>query len=118
MCGHVQVWVLQAAAAAVAQSHSISCEIIDLRTLLPWDMPAVVASVNKTGRLLVSHEAPLTSGFGAEITAAVSERCFARLEAPPARVCGADTPFPLNGEPLYLPSAGRVAEAIVKAVKY
>ena len=54
------------------------------------------ASVNKTGRLLVSHEAPVTSGFGAEVVAAVSARCFLRLEAPPARVCGYDTPFPLD----------------------
>ena len=62
-------------AAEVAAADGISCEVIDLRTLLPWDVETVEASVNKTGRLLVSHEAPVTSGFGAEITAAISHRC-------------------------------------------
>jgi 2-oxoisovalerate dehydrogenase E1 component beta subunit len=74
--------------------------------------PRAEASVSKTGRLLVSHEAPVTSGFGAEVVAAVAARCFLRLEAPPARVCGYDTPFPLVFEPLYLPTQQRVADAI------
>lgn len=113
-----QVAVLQLAAEAVAQHEGVSCEVLDLRTLLPWDREAVEASVNKTGRLLVSHEAPLTSGFGAEITAAVSERCFLRLEAPPQRVCGMDTPFPLVFEPLYLPTVQRVVDAILKSVRF
>ena len=76
------------------------------------------ASVNKTGRLLVSHEAPVTSGFGAEVVAAVSARCFLRLEAPPARVCGYDTPFPLVFEPLFLPTQQRVADAIRVTCKF
>ena len=63
-------------------------------------------------RLVVSHEAPLTSGFGAEVVSTIADRCFWKLEAPPARVCGFDTPFPLVYEPLYLPSAARVADAI------
>ena len=78
----------------------------------------VEASVNKTGRLLVSHEAPVTSGFGAEIVAAISRRCFLRLEAPPMRVCGYDTPFPLVFEPLYVPSAQRVADAIRDSCRF
>lgn len=73
---------------------------------------AAEASVSKTGRLLVSHEAPITSGFGAEIVAAVSRRCFLRLEAPPMRVCGYDTPFPLVFEPMYVPGVARVVAAI------
>lgn len=96
----------------------ISCEVIDLRTLLPWDAAAVEQSVNKTGRLLVSHEAPITGGFGAEVAARISQKCFTRLEAPPVRVCGMDTPFPLVFEPLYLPTAIRVAHAIRKTVNY
>ena len=61
----------------MAAADGVSCEVIDLRTLLPWDVRTVEASVNKTGRLLVSHEAPVTSGFGAEIAAAISHRCRA-----------------------------------------
>lgn len=75
----------------------LSCEIIDLRTIVPWDVETVIASVNKTGRLLVSHEAPLTGGVGQEIAATVQEQCFLRLEAPIQRVCGYDTPFPVRG---------------------
>ncbi|KAG0464797.1 hypothetical protein HPP92_018961 [Vanilla planifolia] len=75
-------------------------ELIDLRTLIPWDKDTVEAFGQETGRLLVSHEAPLTGGFGAEISASIAESCFLRLEAPVARICGLDTPFPLVYEPL------------------
>ncbi|KAL4437181.1 hypothetical protein ABPG75_004320 [Micractinium tetrahymenae] len=111
-----QVRVLELAAKEVQDQDKISCEILDLRTLLPWDADAVEASVRKTGRLLVSHEAPITSGFGAEVVSTIADRCFWSLEAPPARVCGYDTPFPLVFEPLYLPTARRVAEAIRRTV--
>lgn len=112
------VAVLEAAARQVAHD-GISCEIIDLRTIVPWDVHTVVASVNKTGRLLVSHEAPKTGGFASEIIATVGEpdKCFYRLEAPPARVCGYDTPFPLVLEPLYLPSVTRLVDAIRRTCK-
>lgn len=114
-----QVLVLQQAAKQAATlSPPISCEVIDLRTLAPWDVDTVTASVNKTGRLIVSHEAPLTGHFGAEVAARVAERCFLRLEAPPIRVCGADTPFPLVCEPLYLPGVDRVMDAIRGSVSY
>lgn len=66
----------------------------------------------------MSHEAPVTGGFGAEIVAEVSKRVFTRLEAPPARICGVDTPFPLVFEPVYLPSVVRVLEAIKASVAY
>lgn len=82
----LQVHVLALAAQAVADSDGISCELLDLRSLLPWDVAAVTGSVQKTGRLLVSHEAPLTGGFGAELVAEVTRRCFLSLEAPPVRV--------------------------------
>lgn len=110
--------LLQAAKQAAELASPISCEVIDLRTLLPWDAAAVEASVNKTGRLIVSHEAPLTGHFGAEIAARIAERCFLRLEAPPLRVCGADTPFPLVYEPMYLPGVDRVLAAIKASVGY
>lgn len=112
------VHVLLAAADAVAASHGVSAEVIDLRTILPWDAARVVASAKKTGRVVVSHEAPLTAGFGAEVAATVAERAFLHLEAPVARVAGLDTPFPLAHEKLYLPDALKVADAIIATVNY
>jgi hypothetical protein len=91
-----------------AAKDGVSCELIDLKTLIPWDKETVEASVKKTGKLLVSHEAPITGGFGAEIAASIAERCFQRLEAPVARVCGVDTPFPLVYEPFYMPTKNKV----------
>nr|KAJ0220866.1 hypothetical protein LSAT_V11C200068470 [Lactuca sativa] len=96
----------------------ISCELIDLKTLIPWDKETVEASVRKTGRLLISHEAPVTGGFGAEISASIVERCFLRLEAPVARVCGLDTPFPLVFEPFYMPNKNKILDAIKDTVNY
>ncbi|XP_024534530.1 2-oxoisovalerate dehydrogenase subunit beta 2, mitochondrial [Selaginella moellendorffii] len=112
-----QLAVMQQACAE-AEKEGISCELIDLRTLIPWDKELVEASVNKTGKLIVSHEAPVTGGFGAEIAATIAERCFLRLEAPIARVCGLDTPFPLVFEPFYMPTANKVLDAIKAAVKF
>lgn len=71
-----QMGVIEKAAAKAEAEHGISCELIDLRTLLPWDYDTVCRSVVKTGRMLVSHEAPITSGFGAEVIAKVQEECF------------------------------------------
>ncbi|NHI01278.1 alpha-ketoacid dehydrogenase subunit beta [Oceanimonas sp. MB9] len=99
-------------AADLADNAGISCEVIDLQSLLPWDEDTVVESVLKTGRLLISHEAPLTGGFGAEIAATVQERCFLYLESPIARVCGLDTPFPLALEKRYMPDQHRIFDAI------
>ncbi|GKA11486.1 2-oxoisovalerate dehydrogenase subunit beta 1, mitochondrial [Tanacetum coccineum] len=99
-------------------AEGISCELIDLRTLIPWDKETVEASVRKTGRLLISHEAPVTGGFGAEISASIVERCFLRLEAPVARVCGLDTPFPLVFEPFYMPTKNKILDAIKDTVNF
>ena len=66
----------------------LSCELIDLRSLLPWDIDTIAKSVNKTGRLVIAHEAPQTSGFATEVATSIMERCFLRLEAPIQRVCG------------------------------
>ncbi|CAN0109682.1 unnamed protein product [Ectocarpus fasciculatus] len=101
-----------------AEKEGISCELIDLRTILPWDFDTVSRSVKKTGRLVVSHEAPRTGGFAAEVAADMQERCFLHLEAPVQRVCGYDTPFPLVFEKFYLPGRFKVLDAIRDAVNY
>ena len=117
-------------------------QVIDLATVMPWDKATIVESVRKTGRLMVTHEAPLTAGFAAEIAATIQKecvplvclpcgvhlspvarkhnfgRCFLHLEAPVARVCGADTPFPLAMEKIYLPDELKVYDAIKRAVEY
>eukprot|EP01065_Artemidia_motanka_P050197 TRINITY_DN8532_c0_g2_i1.p1 TRINITY_DN8532_c0_g2~~TRINITY_DN8532_c0_g2_i1.p1 ORF type:complete len:347 (+),score=107.19 TRINITY_DN8532_c0_g2_i1:61-1101(+) len=105
-------------AAAEASKEGIECEVIDLQSLIPWDTECVANSVRKTGKLIISHEAPVTSGFGAEISAKIQEMCFDHLEAPIARVCGWDTHFPLAWEEFYLPSVPRVVEQIHKTVKF
>lgn len=87
-------------AAELVAGDDISVEVIDLQTILPWDIDTVMKSVKKTKRLIVSHEAPVTMGFAAEIAAAIQEKCFFSLEAPIKRVCGYDTPFPLAYEPV------------------
>jgi len=107
---------LEAAHQAAAQG--IDCEVLDLRTLWPVDIDAIVASVKKTGRVLVVHEAPKTCGFGGEIIALINEKAFLYLEAPPARVTGFDTPFPYALEMEYLPLAHRILPAIVETAKY
>ncbi len=105
-------------AAVRAEKEGISCEVVDLRSILPWDAETVCASVEKTGRLVVSHEAPQTAGFAAEVAAKVQERCFLYLESPIARVCGLDTPFPLAHEKEYMPDELKVYEAIKRTMNF
>jgi pyruvate dehydrogenase E1 component beta subunit len=81
-------------AATAAAEEGISIEVIDLRSLSPIDYDTVAASVRRTGRLVVAHEAPFTAGLGAEIAATITERCFHYLEAPPVRVTGHDIVYP------------------------
>lgn len=107
------VYVAQAAATETG----IDAEIIDLRTLLPLDMETIVASVRKTGRCVIVHEATLTSGFGAELAALVQEACFFQLEAPIARVTGWDTPYPHAQEWDYFPGPARVGRALVETLE-
>jgi 2-oxoisovalerate dehydrogenase E1 component beta subunit len=102
------------AAADEASKSGVECEVIDLRTLWPVDIETIVASVKKTGRVVVVHEAPKTCGFGAELVALVNEKAFFCLEAPPARVCGFDTPFPYALEMEYLPLARRILPALLE----
>lgn len=99
-------------ARAAADETGIDAEIIDLRTLVPLDVDTIVASVRKTGRCLVVHEATLTSGYGAELSATVQERAFHHLEAPVTRVCGWDTPYPHAHEWSYFPGPARVGRAM------
>jgi 2-oxoisovalerate dehydrogenase E1 component beta subunit len=106
------------AAENVHKEHGIEVEVLNLRTLNPLDIDAIVLSVQKTGRCVVSHEAPKTQGFGAEITAIIMERCFLHLQAPVKRCCGLDTPFPHTLEKAYLPDAPRVAKALIDTVQY
>ncbi|KAK2190728.1 hypothetical protein NP493_71g00035 [Ridgeia piscesae] len=113
-----QVHVLRQVADLAHDKLNISCELIDLRTILPWDSATVIESVKKTGRLLVSHEAPITGGFGAEIASTIQEECFLHLEAPVQRVCGYDTPFPHVYEAFYLPDKWRCFEALKKMINY
>jgi 2-oxoisovalerate dehydrogenase E1 component beta subunit len=105
-------------AAREAEAEGYDCEVLDLRSLQPLDLDAVVASVERTGRAIVVHEAPRTCGFGAELTALVQERCFLHLEAPIRRVTGFDTPFPYTLEHEYLPRAPRILQAIREVVAY
>ncbi len=102
---------------AVVEEIGVDAEIVDLRTLMPLDIDAIVASVTKTGRCMVVHEATRTSGFGAELAALVQERCFYHLEAPVARVTGFDTPYPHSLEWAYFPGPVRIARAIDKIMK-
>jgi len=97
---------------AAAEETGIDAEVIDLRTLLPLDLDTVKASVLKTGRCVVVHEATLTSGFGAELASLVQEECFFHLEAPVRRVAGWDTPYPHAQEWDYFPGPDRVGEAL------
>lgn len=99
-------------AEAAANDFGIDAEIIDLRTLVPLDIETITASVAKTGRLVIVHEATRTSGFGAELAAEVQERCFYHLEAPILRVTGWDTPYPHAQEWDYFPGPDRVGRAL------
>ena len=105
-------------AAREAEEAGIDCEVLDLRSLQPLDLDAIEASVKKTGRAVIVHEAPRTCGFGAELSALIQERCFLNLEAPITRVTGFDTPFPYALEMEYLPRAPRILQAIRKVVEF
>jgi 2-oxoisovalerate dehydrogenase E1 component beta subunit len=107
--------MVHVAATAIEQSE-LDAELIDLRTLVPLDLATIVASVEKTGRCIVVHEAPRTCGFGAEIAALVQQHCFWSLEAPVMRVTGWDTPLPHAQEMQYMPSCHRIARAMQTAL--
>ena len=106
------------AAAEKGAQRGFDLEVIDLRTLIPWDQDRVLASVKKTGRVVIVHEAPKTSGFGAEVAATIQEKAILHLEAPILRVTGFDTPFPYTLEQEYLPDADRILDAVERVVKF
>lgn len=107
------VSVAMEAAKQAQQEMGISVEVIDLRTIWPLDEDAITASVEKTGRAIIVHEAPRAGGIGAEITAIINERCFYSLLKPIGRVTGYDTPFPVPGvEDYYLPTPAKVMTAL------
>ncbi|HSU70560.1 MAG TPA: transketolase C-terminal domain-containing protein, partial [Micrococcaceae bacterium] len=108
---------LAAADAAAQDGHS--AEVIDLRSISPIDFDTVTASVERTGRLIIAHEAPTFGGIGGEIAARISERCFYALEAPALRVGGFHMPYPVaRVEEHYLPDIDRVLEALERAMAY
>ncbi len=109
--------VLEASETAEMEDR-ISSEVLDLRTLMPYDIETILASVKKTGRVVIVHEAPRTCGFGAELSAAIGERALLHLQAPILRVTGFDTPFPYALEEYYLPDFNRVHSALRDSVNF
>lgn len=104
-------------AQATVEAAGVDAEILDLRTLVPLDIEAIEASVKKTGRCMIVHEATRTGGFGAELSALVQERCFHHLEAPIERVTGFDTPYPHSLEWAYFPGPVRIGQALKKIMQ-
>lgn len=104
-------------AAELLAAEGLSVGVVDLRTLVPLDLDGLAEAVSAAGRVVVVEEAPLTSGFGAEVVATVTDACFYDLEAPPVRVSGYDTPYPVGLlEDAYVPSVERVAAACRRAL--
>jgi pyruvate/2-oxoglutarate/acetoin dehydrogenase E1 component len=104
-------------AAEELSADGISAEVVDLRSLVPLDERAVMASVEKTGRAVIVHEAARFCGFGAELAALLAEKCLYSLRSPVLRVTGFDTPFPYALENVYLPNAERIVHAARTAVR-
>ncbi|MGC8727346.1 MAG: alpha-ketoacid dehydrogenase subunit beta [Thermoplasmata archaeon] len=102
----------------VISKNNIDADILDLRTLLPMDLDAILKSVKKTGRVIIVHEAPRTLGLGAEISALISERAIEYLLSPIMRVTGPDIPFPYVNEEIYIPDEKRILAAINRVINY
>ena len=100
------------------EKEGISTEIIDLRTLAPYDIDTILKSVRKTGRVIIVHEAPKTCGFGAELSATLNEKALLHLQAPILRVTGFDVPFPYIFEQDYLPNEKRIRKALTDSVNF
>jgi pyruvate/2-oxoglutarate/acetoin dehydrogenase E1 component len=111
--------VFQCLQAMDSLPEDVSVELIDLRTIYPFDMDTIAQSVQKTGRCVIVHEAPLTAGMGAEIAARIMEECFLYLQAPVQRVAGFDTIMPYYKLELdYLPEAPRIQKGIEECLAY
>ncbi|TDN78244.1 alpha-ketoacid dehydrogenase subunit beta [Stakelama pacifica] len=109
--------MVHVALAAIHES-DVDAELVDLRSIVPLDIEAIVASVRKTGRCVIIHEASRFGGFGGELSALVQERCFLHLEAPIERVCGWDTPYPHAFEWDYFPGPQRISAALTRVLEY
>ena len=119
LVGHGAMVNVLMQAAELAQHEGTSIEVVDLRSLSPIDYAPIIASVQKTGRLVVASEAPGSVSISAEIAATVTERAFYSLEAPVLRVSSFDTPFPpAKLETVFLPDADRILEAVDRALAY
>jgi len=107
-------------AAEQVAGRGISVEVVDIRTLVPFDEESVFASVRKTGRVLVAHEAVLTGGFGGEIAARIAQQCVEWLDAPIVRVAAFDSPTPLAPtlESAVLPNASKILAAVEQLLSY
>jgi len=105
-------------AAKVVAQGGTELEVIDIRTLWPLDIDAVLGSVKKTGRVVIVHEAPRACGYGAELAAQIAERAIDSLQAPIVRVTGPDTPFPYALEPQYLPDVDKIVRGVERVLKY
>jgi pyruvate dehydrogenase E1 component beta subunit len=104
---------------AAAASADVSLEVIDLQSLSPLDVDTVMHSVQRTGRLVVVHEAPGSGGVGAELAARITERCFYSLEAPVLRVTGYDIPYPPSRlEEHFLPDLDRILDAVDRSMEF
>jgi pyruvate/2-oxoglutarate/acetoin dehydrogenase E1 component len=114
------VYTAAEAAEKLAAEDEISTEILDLRTIIPWDKKGVLASVEKTSKVIVLHEDTLTGGFGAEIAATIAEEAFEQLDAPVKRLAGPDTPVPFSPplEKAFIPQVEDVADAIKEIAAY
>jgi pyruvate dehydrogenase E1 component beta subunit len=107
------------AAAEAAATDGTSLEVIDLRTLSPLDMGPVYESVRRTGRAIVTHEAHVNLGMGAEVAARIQEQCFYSLESPVLRVGGFDTPYPASRiEEDFLPDLDRLLDAVDRSLEF
>jgi len=118
LCYGAMVHTVLSAARQAQEKDRISAEVIDLRTLVPFDIETVLESVEKTGRAVIVHEAPRTCGFGAELAAEISEKALLSLHSPVLRVTGFDTPFPYTLEVDYLPNEQRIRKALRDSLNY
>ncbi len=103
---------------STVEKNQVNADVIDLRTILPMDITAVLQTAKKTGRVVIVHEAPRTLGVGAEISALIAERAIDSLFAPIVRVTGYDIPFPYSHEEFYIPDEKRIMNAINKVLTY
>lgn len=109
----------EAVARRLSAERGISCEIIDVRSLFPLDLETILASVRRTGRLVIVHEAPGSGGFGAELSALVQQRAFGSMHAPVERVAGHDLPYAFStGDEFYRPSESRIRAGILRTMEY